>query len=164
LRANARRPRRSAYALLCLTVLLFVHQVIYSSAATVPFSESDLSALLLRARANNARLAVTGLLLYHEGSFLQALEGEQAALESLFLTITGDKRHDHILKLLARDVEGEHFAGWQMGFVAVSTIAKTLPGFSDYLRHRGESQGKADAAAHVLSAFRDGRFRNHVKI
>jgi Sensors of blue-light using FAD len=147
-----------------MTVALCVYQVIYSSAAAVPFSESDLSRLLLRARANNERLGITGLLLYHEGSFLQALEGDEAALDSLFATISADKRHDHIVKLLARELNERLFAGWNMGFVATSSIAKNLPGFSDYLRHRGEADAKADAAARVLSAFRDGRFRNHVKI
>jgi hypothetical protein len=141
-----------------------VYQVIYASAAAVPFSESDLSTLLLRARANNERLGVTGLLLFHEGSFLQVLEGEEAALEALFSIISADKRHDHVVKLLAREVADRHFAGWNMGFVSMSAISKTLPGFSDYLRHRGEPEATADAAARVLSAFRDGRFRNHVKL
>jgi hypothetical protein len=147
-----------------MAVALRVYQVIYASAAAVPFSESDLATLLLRARGNNERLGITGLLLYHEGSFLQALEGDEAALASLFSTISGDKRHDHIVKLLAREVPDRHFSGWNMGFVSMSSVSKTLPGFSDYLRHRGEPDAKADAAARVLSAFRDGRFRNHVKV
>ncbi|MEI9937362.1 MAG: BLUF domain-containing protein [Pseudomonadota bacterium] len=141
-----------------------MYQIIYSSTAAVPFSERDLSTLLLRARGNNERLGVTGLLLSHENSFLQALEGDEAVLEALFLVISRDKRHDQIVKLLVRNVEGRHFAGWRMGFVAVSSIAKTLPGFSDYLRHRGERDGTADAAARLLSAFRDGRFHNHVRV
>jgi Sensors of blue-light using FAD len=141
-----------------------VHQVIYSSAEVVPFSENDLSTLLLRARSNNERLGVTGLLLYHEGSFLQALEGDEAVLDALFTTISRDKRHNRVVKLLGRAVEERHFSNWKMGFVAMSTIAKTLPGFSDYLRQRGELAGKADAATRVLSAFRDGRFHNHVAV
>ena len=146
-----------------MTVVLEMHQIIYSSAATVPFSDNDLAMLLLRARNNNERMGVTGLLLCHEGSFLQVLEGEQAALDSLFVTISADKRHDRIVKLLGREVEERQFDAWKMGFVSMSAIPKTLPGFSDYLRHRGEPGATADAAARVLSAFRDGRFRHHVK-
>jgi hypothetical protein len=141
-----------------------VHQVIYSSAAVVAFSENDLASLLLRARGNNERLDVTGLLLYHEGSFLQALEGDEEVLSALFSAISGDKRHHHIVKLLAREVDGRYFAGWQMGFVAMSSISKTLPGFSDYFRQRGEPDAKAGAATRVLSAFRDGRFRSYVNV
>jgi Sensors of blue-light using FAD len=159
------RPTAKApYRLASLVVERDVYQVIYASAAAVPFTEGALSTLLLRARANNERLGVTGLLLFHEGSFLQVLEGDQAALESLFSTISGDKRHDHIVKLLAREVADRQFAGWNMGFVSMSAIPKTLPGFSDYLRHRGEPNAATDAATRVLSAFRDGRFRNHVKL
>ena len=146
-----------------MTVACSVYQVIYSSAAAVPFSENDLATLLLRARGNNERLGVTGLLLYHEGSFLQALEGDEAVLESLFSVISKDKRHERVVKLLGREVENRHFDGWKMGFVSMSSVLKALPAFSDYLRHRGEPDAKADAAARVLSAFRDGRFRNHVK-
>ncbi len=141
-----------------------MHQVIYSSAAVEAFSESELATLLLHARGNNERLGVTGLLLYHEGSFLQALEGDEEVLSALFSTITRDKRHHHIVKLLAREVDGSHFAGWQMGFVAMSAISKTLPGFSDYLRHRGEPDATASAATRVLSAFREGRFRSYVEV
>lgn len=147
-----------------MTVLAHVHQVIYASAACVPFSDNDLAALLLRAREKNERIGVTGLLLYHEGSFLQALEGGEAALNELYSTISADKRHKQIVRLLAREVPDRHFAGWKMGFVSMSSISKTLPGFSDYLSHRGELDAKADAATRVLSAFRDGRFHNHVKL
>ena len=147
-----------------MTVRFGVYQIIYSSAAAVPFSDNDLATLLLRARSNNERLGITGLLLYHDRSFLQVLEGDTAVLESLFSIILRDKRHDHIVKLLAREVDDRHFAGWKMGFVSMSSVPTTLPGFSDYLRQRGEPGAKADAAARVLAAFRDGRFRNHVKI
>ena len=139
-----------------------VHQVIYSSAAVTPFSEADLASLLLRARANNTRLGVSGLLLHHEGSFLQTLEGERNVLESLFATISLDKRHNRVVKLLDREVDERHFAEWKMGFVSVASLSQTLPGYTDYLRHRGEVAKAADAADRVLAAFRDGRFRSHI--
>ncbi|MEO8905904.1 MAG: BLUF domain-containing protein [Polyangiaceae bacterium] len=139
-----------------------MHQVIYSSAAVTPFTESDLTSLLLRARGNNARLAVSGLLLHHEGSFLQVLEGEASVLNSLFHTISLDKRHNRVVKLLEREIDERHFAEWQMGFVSVALLSHQLPGYTDYLRHRGEGGKAADAADRVLAAFRDGRFRSHV--
>lgn len=139
-----------------------MQQLIYSSAAAVQFTEKDLASLLLRARSNNARLGVSGLLLHHEGSFLQVLEGDSEVLSSLFATISNDKRHGRLVKLLDRQVEDRHFAEWRMGFVAVAALSQALPGFSDYLRHRGDSAKAADAADRVLSAFRDGRFRSYV--
>lgn len=61
-----------------------MHQAIYSSAAVEPFIDSALAELLALARLNNGRLGVTGMLLYHDGSFLQALEGDEGVLENLY--------------------------------------------------------------------------------
>ena len=70
-----------------------MQQISYSSAAVAPFSERELTELLTIARVNNGRLGVTGMLLYHEGSFLQALEGDERVLDVLFTKISKDKRH-----------------------------------------------------------------------
>jgi len=50
-------------------------QLIYVSAATNRFNPAELRELLRLARLKNQQLDVTGMLLYHEGSFLQVLEG-----------------------------------------------------------------------------------------
>jgi hypothetical protein len=66
-----------------------MYQVFYSSAALVPFSDAELTDLLAVSRANNLRLGVTGMLLYHDGSFLQALEGEETIVERLYAKSAG---------------------------------------------------------------------------
>lgn len=128
----------------------------------MPFSERDFASLLLRARAKNARLGVSGLLLHDSGSFLQVLEGDAEVLNALFATIAVDKRHSRVVQLLNRRVDQRRFADWKMGFVSVSALSQPLPGYSDYLRSRGEVGKAGDAAERVLSAFRDGRFRSVV--
>ncbi|MEM7363377.1 MAG: BLUF domain-containing protein, partial [Pseudomonadota bacterium] len=40
---------------------------------------------------------VTGMLLYHEGSFLQALEGDRAVVEALYERIEEDPRLHHLM-------------------------------------------------------------------
>jgi hypothetical protein len=140
-----------------------VHQVIYSSAAVEPFSDSALTELLALARVNNARLGVTGMLLYHDGSFLQILEGNEHVLEHLYAKIGKDKRHHRLVALLRRSVDARHFDQWQMGFVSRKTLPNNMPGFSDYLRLRGDPIEGANAAARLLAAFRDGRFRSYVQ-
>ena len=141
-----------------------MHQVIYSSAAVAPFSESELTELLVAARVNNGRLGVTGILLYHEGSFLQALEGDELVLKSLYEKIGKDKRHHRLVTLLRRQVDARHFDQWQMGFASMNGLPKNVPGFSDYLRFRGDPIESANAAARLLAAFRDGRLRSYVQI
>ena len=141
-----------------------MHQVIYSSAAVAPFSDSALTELLAAARVNNARLGVTGMLLYHEGSFLQALEGDEDVVANLYTKIGKDKRHHRLVALLQRNVERRHFAQWEMGFASTTTLPKNVPGFSDYLRLRGDPIEGANAAFRLLAAFRDGRFRSYVQV
>jgi Sensors of blue-light using FAD len=140
-----------------------MNQVVYSSAATEPFSEAQLTELLARARKNNARLGVSGMLLYHEGSFLQVLEGEAAVLEALFGVISADKRHHRVVALLKREVDERHFGDWRMGFASAKNLPANLPGYSDYLRFRGDPVAGANAALRLMSAFREGRFHSFVQ-
>jgi hypothetical protein len=140
-----------------------MNQVVYSSAAVVPFSENELTELLARARKNNERLSVSGMLLYHDGSFLQVLEGEASILAALFAAISSDKRHHRVVALLNREVDERHFGEWRMGFAAMTKLPANLPGYSDYLRLRGDPVAGASAAVRLMAAFRDGRFHNFVQ-
>lgn len=49
------------------------------------------------------------------------------------------------------------------GFAAMKALPKNMPGFSDYLRLRGDPVESANAAARLLAGFRDGRFRSYVQ-
>jgi Sensors of blue-light using FAD len=140
-----------------------MHQVLYSSAAVTPLSETELTELLTAARLNNSRLGVTGMLLYHEGSFLQALEGDEPVVESLLAKIGKDRRHHRVVALLRRHVDARYFDQWQMGFASMKAVPKHIPGYSDYLRLRGNPLESGNAAARLLAAFRDGRFRSCVQ-
>jgi FAD-dependent sensor of blue light len=139
-----------------------MHQVVYASAAVEAFSEAELSELLSRARMKNERLGVTGMLLYHEGSFLQVVEGREEVLEALFRTISKDQRHHRIVSLLRRPVQERQFGNWKMGFASAKNLPNHLPGFSDYLRLRGDPTEAGNAAARLLAAFREGRFHSYV--
>jgi Sensors of blue-light using FAD len=138
-------------------------QVIYSSAAVVPFSEVELTKLLAVARVNNEHIDVTGMLLYHEGSFLQVLEGRERDLEALYEKISHDDRHHRIVTLLRRTVTERHFGAWRMGFASASRLPKNMPGYADYLRLSGDALEGGNAASRLLAAFREGRFRSYVQ-
>ncbi|HEX2671571.1 MAG TPA: BLUF domain-containing protein [Polyangiaceae bacterium] len=141
-----------------------MYQVFYSSAALVPFSDAELTDLLAVSRANNLRLGVTGMLLYHDGSFLQALEGEETIVERLYAKIGRDERHHRVVALIRRTVDARYFDQWQMGFASMKAIPISVPGYSEYLRQRGKPLESGNVAAQLLAAFRDGRFRSYVQI
>ena len=102
-----------------------MRQVLYVSAARPDLSDAEIDAVLLAARARNAELGVTGLLLEIDGGFLQILEGEPDVLHALMRAIGRDARHSGVTTLLEREVSARQFPNWAMGFRRSS--ARELP-------------------------------------
>lgn len=138
-------------------------QLIYTSSAGQDFSETQLSFLLLNARKNNRELGVTGILLYDAGSFLQVLEGEAATVDALYGRIARDPRHTRVSRLITREISTRAFGEWSMAFVATSSIAASLPGYSDFLQHRGDPTRAADLASKLVMQFLNGDYRRYVE-
>ena len=139
-------------------------ELVYASGACHPFSSKELTELLAKARTNNQALGVSGLLLYHDGSFLQVLEGEEGVTNALFQKIAKDPRHHRCMVVKRSTVASRSFADWSMGFVEVNAaVAKKLDGFSSYL-HQGrlDLKGSAEQIVKVLEGFRAGQWRQHV--
>ena len=140
-------------------------QLIYASAAAKPFTAAELRELLRLARIKNERLNITGMLLYHRGSFLQVLEGPVSAVNPLLDTIEKDKRHNKVMLLVRREIEARNFADWKMGFVAVAAQSPALPGFRDYFKSHSsflDLRGEPQTVERVLDGFRDGQWRQYV--
>lgn len=106
----------------------------YASTASHLLSEAELLSILQQARANNEQLGITGILLYHAGSFLQLLEGPADAVEAVYQKIEQDDRH-FSLEVLAREPITERtFPDWAMGFQNVGELTpEQVEGFSDFL-------------------------------
>jgi hypothetical protein len=133
-------------------------QIVYVSSATRPFSDADLVALLAKSRKRNSELGVTGLLLYRDGNFMQALEGEEPAVRNVHSRLALDPRHTGLLTLLQGPVEARAFSGWSMGFRKLdSSEVKQEPGYSEFLNFdwRGaELQANPGRAMKLLHVFR----------
>jgi hypothetical protein len=107
-----------------------MHQIVYTSAATERFSSADLERLLLGARKRNRMLGVSGMLVFHAGTFLQALEGEKRAVSEIFASIASDRRHDNIAVLhRGPGFDQRIFGDWSMGFADFTGAANILKGF-----------------------------------
>ena len=91
-------------------------QLIYTSVAAEEFWPDDLLNLVERARANNAPLGITGMLLFHDNRFLQLLEGPEAEVRKCFERIKKDKRHAEVRVLLTDRTPERSFPDWTMGF------------------------------------------------
>ena len=108
--------------------------IVYASSALQLFTKPELQALLEKARQNNAKLSVTGMLLYKDGNFMQALEGDKEVVTKLAGTIERDPRHKGVLILLRGTSEDRLFPDWSMGFrdLTEQSLAKT-PGYTDFM-------------------------------
>ena len=111
-----------------------IFHIVYASSASQAFTKPDLQALLQEIRPKNADLGITGMLLYKDGNFIQALEGGQEVLTRLVRIIQQDSRHQGLLVLLRGMSDQRLFSDWSMGFrgLADERTAKT-PGYSDFM-------------------------------
>ena len=96
------------------------HCLVYFSSSTTPFDEQALSVILQQSRLNNARLGITGVLLYVRGSIIQVLEGEKQAVDALYERITRDPRHTRITCALSRPIASRQFGEWHMGYETIT--------------------------------------------
>ena len=108
--------------------------IVYASSAVTLFSQEELVTLLKICRKNNERNNITGMLLYKDGNFIQAIEGPEQAVTNLYRKIMQDTRHHSIIQLNNQLIGERQFPGWKMGFGDLNTPAlKALDGFTDFL-------------------------------
>ena len=99
---------------------LMEHCIVYFSRSVGPFDENDLMAILQKSHQNNSQTGVTGVLLYVRGSIIQVLEGEKAAVETLYNRIEQDRRHTNVDQVLNRPITRRLFGNWGMGYETIT--------------------------------------------
>lgn len=98
-------------------------RLVYLSTAAELLNTAQLEALLGVSRANNQRDGISGLLLYDDGNFIQAVEGDEAAVAALFARIAADPRHHDIRVVSREQVAGRMFADWAMAAGRLDRVA-----------------------------------------
>ncbi len=75
------------------------------------------------------------MLLYKDGNFMQALEGEGKVVRGLFKKIAKDPRHHDLEVLIEEELQQRQFADYSMAFRNLgSPEALKTPGYSHFLR------------------------------
>jgi hypothetical protein len=111
-----------------------IHFHVYSSSAVKPFSVDELVVLLERAKSNNSKVGLTGLLIHKDGKFMQLVEGPKEVVNSIIKKIAGDPRHKDMTTLLEGSSDGRQFSEWSMGFRDLnSPEVRSLFGYSEFL-------------------------------
>jgi Sensors of blue-light using FAD len=132
-----------------------IFQLLYSSTATQAFWPDDLFNLVEKSRSRNARRAITGMLLFHEGQFMQLLEGPEKAVRDCFAIIKRDPRHTSVTVLLMEERQHRDFPEWTMGFERLEHAWSLPPAWSTILEEplspAATSQNPSAAKELILS-------------
>lgn len=99
--------------------------------------EADLATMLAAARARNARLGITGILLHHNGEYVQLLEGEQSVVQEMYYGhIAHDKRHRGARVSWEYPIGTRSFTAWTMGLAQARDLPGLgVPGIDDLIAH-----------------------------
>jgi len=91
-------------------------RIVYQSTASQEFGSLALFRLLTEAQLRNARLHITGHLLFLNGQFTQCLEGPPNSVEQVWQSLLRDSRHHNIELLVRHTTEERRFPAWSMAF------------------------------------------------
>lgn len=106
----------------------------YTSTAQAGLAPAQIDELLLDARNFNARIGVTGVLLYDGRRFFQYFEGTDYATEQVMERIRQSSRHDQINLLADARRDGHEFDRWYMG------LCQSTPTFMQRLENSNWQQ------------------------
>lgn len=108
--------------------------LVYVSYASHKMSSEELKDLLEECRDNNEKINVTGMLLYRDGFFIQAIEGEEDVVMPLYNDIQKDPRHDRILTVYKGKITERSFDGWTMGFRNLDDVDfSKVKGYNEFM-------------------------------
>lgn len=110
-----------------------VSQLIYISTATRRIDIDEIRSIERTAKNNNKSAAVTGILLYNNGMFMQFLEGAEADIKQVFSAIKRDPRHTNIHVLKQDTIPKRQFTDWNMMYTEVNDIHPKLGFIHDKL-------------------------------
>lgn len=129
---------------------------VYVSRSITQLGADELSALLTECRTKNRKRGLTGMLLYRDGQFIQALEGPEYMVHATMDRIHKDPRHVEVEILAEEQVKGRQFPGWSMGYREIDEAAsQTMPGYRGVLTGgKGAAQSSTTEAKLLLDWFR----------
>jgi len=115
-----------------------MYELLYSSVSAAGLSQVQLEDILQAARIKNAKLNVTGMLLYHNREIMQILEGDEQVVKQLYATIAKDERHTSVQVLYEGEVEKRSFTQWSMAFKVLepASAEQLLAGFELFDREK----------------------------
>jgi len=141
-----------------------MRRLVYTSTAKKLMGERDLRSILRVARSNNSANQLTGLLIYHDGCFLQALEGEADSVAACYKYIQKDPRHENCILMSNDEIVTRIFSQWWMSYRSVEDLGhhqkKQFLSLKEFATHARSNDLTEDPKTNAfllafLSGFRD---------
>jgi hypothetical protein len=101
-------------------------QLTYASRTSSILGPGDVKDILRSSANNNQALGVTGALCLSNGIFLQQLEGDRQAVNTLYHRILKDPRHKDCAILDFSEIVARQFGSWSMGLVSATQENRQL--------------------------------------
>lgn len=110
--------------------------LVYVSSAKKDLSENALKNMLGQWRESNKQSEISGMLLYRDGFFMQAIEGEEEKVDHLFDHISMDARHEDIVVVYKKPIKQRAFQNLPMGLDKIDDAGDDwVDGTGDDARH-----------------------------
>ena len=106
--------------------------ICYISDSCQEESLNTLKTLYSKAKKNNSKYNITGILIYSNANFLQVLEGDETNVDETFKRISLDRRHRNLFKVIDINTQQRIFEDYNFGFTIVDN-SKQLNELNEYL-------------------------------
>ena len=103
---------------------MYLVRMIYVSTIANTTDSGAVQKILATARKNNEKHDLTGLLVFDNKYYLQAIEGGRTAVNLLLGKLFSDDRHSDMLVLGMEQVHQRAFPNWSMEFIEASTASR----------------------------------------
>lgn len=103
---------------------MYLSRLIYASRGTDALTAAEFEKILEVSKRNNAKVGVTGVLLFSAREFLQCLEGSREGINQTYARIVRDPRHSDVQILDYREVDRRMFGEWGMHGLSPNTLTR----------------------------------------
>lgn len=99
-----------------LVQIIYISRSTFENADAINKIEPNVVRILAKSRINNRKHGLVGVLYFGDGAFFQCLEGDEAAVNTLFSKIEQDPRHRDVKLISKKYVSKLSFPDWAMKY------------------------------------------------
>ena len=116
-----------------------MYRLIYKSRSKQKIDWDMVTNIMNQSSVNNEKRNLTGLLLATDTHFFQIIEGRFEDINSVFMRIARDDRHDNISLISFQVIDTRLFSGWGMRGIGIFDFNKDIE--RELMDKYGEEEG-----------------------